>query len=77
MLSSVLRCARAVQVNVAVKRVFVRLRSVLESHVDLARKLEQLEEKYDTKFAIVFEAIRELMAPPPSARRRIGFEKGG
>ena len=77
MLSSVLRSTRAVQVNIAVMRVFVRLRAVLESHVGLARKLDQLEKKYDTKFTIVFEAIRELMAPPPSVRRRIGFGKGG
>ena len=74
MLSSVLRSPRAVQVNIAVMRVFVRLRSILESRVELARKLEQLERKYDAKFAIVFDAIRELMAPPPSVRRRIGFK---
>jgi hypothetical protein len=77
MLSSVLRSPRAVQVNIAIMRVFVRLRSVLESHVDLARKLEQLERKYDAKFTVVFDAIRELMVPPATVRRRIGFGKAG
>jgi hypothetical protein len=77
MLSSVLRSPRAVQVNIAIMRVFVRLRSVLESHVDLARKLEQLERKYDAKFTVVFHAIRELMVPPATVRRRIGFGKAG
>ena len=76
MLSSVLRSPRAIQVNVEIMRAFVRLRQMLESHAELAKKLNALEKKYDTKFKVVFEAIRELMAPPPSSRRKIGFRHG-
>src|SRR5438046_330767 len=55
-------------------RAFVRLREILATHKDLARKLEELEKKYDTQFQIVFEAIRQLMAPPAEKpKRRIGF----
>jgi hypothetical protein len=54
-------------------RAFVRLRQVLASHSHLARKLEELEEKYDTQFTVVFQAIRELMTPRSPAKRRIGF----
>lgn len=75
MLSSVLRSSRAVQVNIAIMRAFVRLREMLMSNADLARKLLALEEKYDTQFKIVFDAIRELMeGPPPSPKPRIGFQ---
>jgi hypothetical protein len=63
MLSSVLRSKRAVQVNVEIMRTFVRLRQMLSSNADLARKLEALEKKYDSQFKIVFDAIRELMSP--------------
>lgn len=63
MLSSVLRSQRAVQVNIAIMRAFVRLREMLASHAELARKLDELERRYDDQFAQVFEAIRELMAP--------------
>jgi hypothetical protein len=73
MLSSVLRSRRAVRVNIKIMRAFVRLRRVLESHADLARKLDALEEKYDAQFSVVFEAIRELMTPPRVSRKRIGF----
>ena len=73
MLSSVLRSKRAVQVNIEIMRAFVRLRRMLASHKDLARKLEELEGKYDAQFKVVFDAIRELMAPPEPKRRRIGF----
>ena len=74
MLSSVLRSQRAVQVNIAIMRAFVRLREMLSSHKDLARRLDELERNYDEKFRVVFEAIRQLMAPPPAPkRRRIGF----
>jgi hypothetical protein len=74
MLSSVLRSERAVLVNVEIMRAFVRLRRMLETHADLARKLAALERKYDAQFKSVFDAIRELMAPPvPKPRRRIGF----
>ena len=73
MLSSVLRSERAVQVNIEIMRAFVRLREMIASHKGLARKLEALEKKYDAQFKVVFDAIRELMAPPSPKQRRIGF----
>ena len=74
MLSSVLRSRRAVLVNIEIMRAFVRLRQMLASHADLARKLDALEKKYDAQFKAVFDALRELMNPPqPGERRRIGF----
>ena len=73
MLSSVLRSDRAAQVNVAIMRTFVELRRMLASHADLARKLEALEQKYDKKFRVVFDAIRELMSEKKKPRREIGF----
>jgi len=77
MLSSVLRSPRAVQVNVAIVRAFVKLREMLASHRDLARKLAEMEKKYDAQFKVVFDAIRELMTPPRKPRRRIGFQGEG
>ncbi|MBZ5555515.1 MAG: ORF6N domain-containing protein [Acidobacteriia bacterium] len=76
MLSSVLRSQRAVRVNVEIMRAFVRLRQMLASNADLARKLEALEKKCDAQFKVVFDAIRQLMAPPSPKRRRIGFYAG-
>jgi len=76
MLSSVLRSRRAIQVNIEIMRAFIRLRQMLASHVELARKLDALEKKYDAQFKQVFEAIRQLMAPPEPKRRPIGFRKG-
>ena len=73
MLSGVLRSKRAVAVNVEIMRAFVRLREILTTHKDLARKLEELEQKYDKQFKIVFDAIRALMNPPTPKGRRIGF----
>jgi len=73
MLSSVLRSLRAVQVNIAIMRTFVRLREMLLSHADLARKLAALENKYAAQFKVVFDAIRELMQPSTPPRREIGF----
>lgn len=73
MLSSVLRSYRAVQVNIEIMRAFVHLWRMLASHADLARKLEALERKYDAQFRVVFDAIRELMAPPVRKPRSIGF----
>jgi hypothetical protein len=74
MLSSVLKSPRAVQVNIAIMRAFVQLREMLASHKELARKLDAMERKYDAQFKVVFDAIRELMTPPPSPpRRKIGF----
>jgi ORF6N domain-containing protein len=77
MLSSVLRSKRAVQVNIAVMRTFAKLRQLLISHKDLARKLDDMEKKYDVKFRIVFDALRELMRVPDSQRRKIGFKTSG
>jgi len=73
MLSSVLRSKRAIQVNIEIMRAFVRLRRILASHADLARKLDSLENKYDNQFKVVFDAIRELMKPPETKKRSIGF----
>jgi hypothetical protein len=76
MLSSVLRSRRAVRVNIEIMRAFVRLRTLLASHQDLARKLVALEKKYDAQFKVVFDAIRQLMTPPEPSRRPIGFGTG-
>ena len=65
MLSSVLKSKRARQVNIQIMRAFVRLRQLLNTHKDLARKLEALEKKYDAQFKGVFDAIKALMEPPP------------
>ena len=73
MLSSVLRSPRAIEVNIAIMRAFVKLRQLLVSHEDLARKLAALENRYDAQFKVVFDAIRELMTPPAPGRRAIGF----
>jgi len=78
MLSSVLNSERAVQVNIAIMRAFVKLREMIASHKDLAKRLDELEQKYDAQFKVVFDAIRELMRPPEGTKRKIGFrrEKG-
>ncbi|MBI4296493.1 MAG: ORF6N domain-containing protein [Chloroflexi bacterium] len=76
MLSSVLRSQRAIQVNIEIMRAFIRLRQMLASHAELARKLDALEKKYDAQFKQVFEAIRQLMSPSQPKRRAIGFRRG-
>ncbi|MGA3071812.1 MAG: ORF6N domain-containing protein [Terracidiphilus sp.] len=73
MLSSVLRSPRAVEVNIAIMRAFVKLREIIASHRQLARRLEEMESRYDAQFRAVFDAIRALMKPPEKPRRRIGF----
>jgi hypothetical protein len=75
MAANVLSSPRAVAVSVMVVRAFIRMRQVLATHVDLARKLEELEKRYDAQFRQVFAAVRALMEPPPDAseRGRIGF----
>ena len=73
MLSGVLNSHRAVQVNIAIMRAFVRMRRMLVSHEELARKVAALEGKYDSQFRVVFDAIRALMEPPKTPRQRIGF----
>jgi hypothetical protein len=77
MLSSVLRSERAIQVNIAIMRVFVRLREMMATHKELAIKLKELEgriQDHDEQIVAIFEAIRQLMKPPKPPRRRIGFE---
>jgi hypothetical protein len=76
MLSSVLRSKRAAQVNIQIMRAFVKLRTILASHKDLLKKIEDMEKRYDSQFKIVFEAIRGLMVPPEKPKRRIGFHSG-
>ena len=73
MLSTVLRSARAIRVNIEIIRAFVRLRQMLQSNAALAKRLDGLETKYDARFTVVFRAIRRLMLPPRVFRRRIGF----
>lgn len=73
MLSSVLRSQRAIKVNIAIMRAFVNLRQIVATHEDLGPRLDALEKKYDTHFKVVFDAIRELMAPPATERRAIEF----
>jgi len=75
MLSSVPNSERAIDVNIQIMRVFVKLREMIASHKDLAKRLDELEKKYDAQFRIVFDAIRELMTPPVPKRRRIGFRR--
>jgi hypothetical protein len=76
MLSSVLRSHRAVQVNIAIMRAFVRLRVIPASNESIVRKLDALEKRYDAQFKVVFDAIRRLMTPPSVAHRAIGFRPG-
>ncbi len=74
MLSGVLRSERAIAANIEIMRSFVKLRGLIEGNKDLARQLDALEKKYDAQFQVVFDAIRELMSPPASTKkRRIGF----
>src|SRR6476620_10418365 len=73
MLSSVLRSQRAIQVNIEIMRAFVKLRQMLASNVELSRRLDELESKYDKQFKVVFDAIRQLMATPTRSRKVIGF----
>ena len=73
MLSGVLNSDRAVQVNIAIMRAFVRMRETMASHRELAQRLNALEKTYDARFRVVFDAIRALMEPPKTPRKRIGF----
>ena len=77
MLSSVLRSPRAVEVNIAIMRTFVQLRRLMDSNRDLARKIEAMEEKYDEQFAMIFDAIKRLIAEDEGRKARpkrsIGF----
>jgi hypothetical protein len=73
MLSTVLNSERAIRVNIEIMRAFVRLRQILASNAQLARRLDAMEKKYDAQFKVVFVAIRELTTPPESKKRKIGF----
>lgn len=73
MLANVLNSERAAQTSVMVVRAFVRLRQLLSSNAELARKLEAMEKKYDAQFKVVFDAIRQLMSPAETKRKEIGF----
>ena len=75
MLSGVLNSGRAVQVNIAIMRTFVKLREMLSSNKELAKRLDELEKKYDTQFRVVFDAIRELMKPLERTKKKIGFRR--
>ena len=74
MLSSILNSKRAIHVNIQIRRTFTRLREILGTHEDLRRKIEQMEKKYDGQFQVVFEAIRQLMIPSETSKRKIGFD---
>jgi len=73
MLSSVLKSRRAIQVNIRIMRTFGKIREILSGHKDLAKRLDELERKYDTQFRVVFDAIRELMTPQEPDQKKIGF----
>lgn len=75
MLSGVLHSKRAVQVNIQIMRTFIQLKRMLLTNVDLRRKVEEIEKKYDKQFAIVFQAIKQLLEPPLPAKNPIGFHR--
>jgi tetrahydromethanopterin S-methyltransferase subunit G len=77
MLSSVLRSRRAVAVNIEIMRAFVRLRRMISEHRELAKRIDELEERYDDKFEVVFDAIRSLINPATQPRKRIGYLSAG
>ena len=73
MLSSVLKSDRAIQVNIEIIKAFVRLRKLLATHKELQKKIEDMEEKYDEQFSIVFQAIKQLLQEDDKPKRKIGF----
>ncbi len=73
MLSGVLNSDRAIAVNIQIMRTFTKLRNLLATHKELRMKIEEIEKKYDHQFKIVFDAIRQLMAPPEPTKKKIGF----
>jgi len=75
MLSTVLNSDRAIEVNIQIMRAFVKLREMIASHKDLAKRLAELEMKYDEQFKVVFDAIRELMIPAEPKKRKIGYRR--
>ena len=77
MLSSVLNSERAITVNIQIMRTFTRIRELIATHKDLARRLDDLEKKYDSQFKIVFDAIKQLLAPPEPKKKKIGNSSPG
>jgi len=75
MLSSVLKSDPAIKMNIVIMRAFVNLREMISSHKDFAKRLNDLEKKYDAQFKVVFEAIRALITPPEKKRPKIGFKR--
>ncbi len=75
MLATILNSEVAVKASIQVVRAFVKLREMMSTHKDLARKLIEMEKKYDSQFKVVFDAIRELMSPPQKPRKKIGFRR--
>jgi len=75
MLSTVLNSGRAIEANIRIMRAFVKLREMLSTHKDLARKLADMEKKYDPHFKVVFDAIRQLMKPDEPKKKPIGFRR--
>jgi hypothetical protein len=73
MAANVLNSQRAIEASVYVVRAFVKMREVLATHKEFARRLDEMEQKYDARFKVVFDAIRALMEPPAKPRRRIGY----
>jgi len=73
MLSSVLKSDRAIQVNIQIMRAFTQLRQMLSTHIDLKRKIESMEKKYDQQFQVVFEAIKQLLTEEDKSKKKIGF----
>ena len=73
MLSSVLNSKRAILVNIQIMRAFTKLRSMLSTHEDLKKKIEDMESKYDEQFQVVFEAIKQLITEEKKPKRKIGF----
>ena len=74
MLSGILNSKRAIEVNIAIMRTFVQIRKWMGTHKELAKKIEELEKKYDKNFQIVFEAIKQLLEPPVVPKGKIGFQ---
>lgn len=74
MVASVLNTARAIEISIFVVKAFVKLREMIISNKELARRLDDLEKKYDGQFRVVFEAIRQLMTPSETSKRKIGFQ---
>jgi len=75
MLSSVLNINRAIEVNIQIMRTFSKIREMISAHTELRQKIEALEKKYDSQFKIVFDALRQLLAPPKKPKRQIGFHQ--